>query len=221
MFDVFLLALWIGLVFNAAPGGVFSESLRRGVRGGFRPAFAVQVGSLVGDATWAVLGLAGVGALLSVPHLRVPLTAGGCVLLALLGLVGLRDAMMSGRRCSTEADPSHSAAAGRREERPERAALAVGVGMSLGNPWNVLYWSGVASAVSAAIGQRADFAALATFFGGFMTTSLAWCFVSAGAIALLRRALPPGAVRVVEAVCGASLLVFAALLAARTFSGGM
>ncbi|MEV4111659.1 hypothetical protein [Nonomuraea sp. NPDC049695] len=50
MSEVFMLALWIGLLFNAAPGAVFSESLRRGVRGGFGPAFAVQVGSLAGDA---------------------------------------------------------------------------------------------------------------------------------------------------------------------------
>ncbi|PZG03559.1 lysine transporter LysE, partial [Nonomuraea aridisoli] len=33
MSEIFVLALWIGLVFNAAPGAVFSESLRRGVRG--------------------------------------------------------------------------------------------------------------------------------------------------------------------------------------------
>ncbi|NUP64734.1 MAG: LysE family transporter, partial [Nonomuraea sp.] len=90
MFEIFVLALWVGLVFNAAPGAVFSESLRRGMRGGFRPAFAVQVGSLAGDAVWALLGLAGVGALFTVPALRVPLTAGGCLLLAWLGLIGVR-----------------------------------------------------------------------------------------------------------------------------------
>ncbi|MFC7102169.1 LysE family transporter [Nonomuraea rubra] len=68
----------------------------QGVRGGFGPAFAVQAGSLAGDAVWAVLGLAGVGALFAVPVLRVPLTVAGCVLLAWLGLTGLRDAAFPG-----------------------------------------------------------------------------------------------------------------------------
>ncbi|GAA2896761.1 LysE family transporter [Nonomuraea rubra] len=207
MSEIFTLALWIGLVFNAAPGAVFSESLRRGVRGGFGPAFAVQAGSLAGDAVWAVLGLAGVGALFAVPVLRVPLTVAGCVLLAWLGLTGLRDAAFP--------RPGPEAAGAVAGGRSSRGAVAVGAAMSLGNPWNVVYWSGAAGAVGAVLGEDAGAGSLAVFFAGFMTSSLAWCFVSAGLIAVLRRALPPVAVRVLEAACGAALIVFAVLLAAR------
>ncbi|MFI7618192.1 LysE family transporter [Nonomuraea terrae] len=208
MSEIFVLALWIGLLFNAAPGAVFSESLRRGVRGGFGPAFAVQVGSLAGDAVWALLGLAGVGALFTVPVLRVPLTAGGCLLLAWLGLTALRDAVSPRTAPASTDAPANG------------GALAVGAAMSLGNPWNVVYWSGAAGAVSAVLGEDAGPASLAVFFAGFMTSSLAWCFVAAGLIALLRRALPPPGVRVLEAACGLALLVFAALLAARLLPGG-
>ncbi|MGW3344918.1 LysE family transporter [Nonomuraea rubra] len=207
MSEIFTLALWIGLVFNAAPGAVFSESLRRGVRGGFGPAFAVQAGSLAGDAVWAVLGLAGVGALFAVPVLRVPLTVAGCVLLAWLGLTGLRDAAFP----RPGPEPAGAVSGG----RSSRGAVAVGAAMSLGNPWNVVYWSGAAGAVGAVLGEDAGAGSLAVFFAGFMTSSLAWCFVSAGLIAVLRRALPPVAVRVLEAACGAALIVFAVLLAAR------
>ncbi|MEV0380588.1 LysE family transporter [Nonomuraea sp. NPDC050643] len=313
MSEIFMLALWVGLLFNAVPGAVFSESLRRGVRGGFRPAFAVQVGSLAGDAVWAVLGLAGVGALFTVPILRVPLTIAGCLLLGWLGLTALRDAAFPRSptptnhhpqsaistndhpQPRTQADgfaPSHmqpdsspqpcvqadssprprleagsrpqshhmpvddqsqfglpldacpaptppadtpserdGITAGRPERRTVpsglpvpgvpgsgrsgRGALMVGAAMSLGNPWNIVYWSGAAGAVSAALGQDAGPAALVVFFAGFMTSSLLWCFVSAGLIAVIRRALPPVAVRLLEAACGAALLVFAVLLAAR------
>ncbi|MFB4270364.1 LysE family transporter [Nonomuraea sp. GTA35] len=213
MSEIFTLALWIGLVFNAAPGAVFSESLRRGVRGGFGPAFAVQAGSLAGDAVWAVLGLAGVGALFAVPVLRVPLTVAGCLLLAWLGVSGLRDAAFP----RPEPASSRGAVTG---ERSRRGAVAVGAAMSLGNPWNVVYWSGAAGAVGAVLGEDAGAGSLAVFFAGFMTSSLAWCFVSAGLIAVLRRALPPAAVRVLEAACGAALIVFAILLAARLLPGG-
>ncbi|WP_188192699.1 LysE family transporter [Nonomuraea sp. SYSU D8015] len=207
MSEIFVLALWVGLLFNAAPGAVFSESLRRGVRGGFRPAFAVQVGSLAGDAVWALLGLAGVGALFAVPAMRVPLTAGGCLLLGWLGVTALREAV-SPRTGPVVAD------------RSRHGALTVGAAMSLGNPWNVVYWSGAAGAVSAVLGRDAGVAGLAVFFTGFMTSSLAWCFISAGLIALLRKALPPLAVRLLEGACGLSLIVFAALLAIRLTSTG-
>jgi chemosensory pili system protein ChpE/L-lysine exporter family protein LysE/ArgO len=42
-------AFLLGLVFNATPGAVFAETVRRGATGGFRASLAVQVGSL-----WAV-----------------------------------------------------------------------------------------------------------------------------------------------------------------------
>ncbi len=209
MLDVFVLAFGLGLVFNAAPGAVFTESLRRGVRGGFRPAFGVQVGSLVGDATWAVLGLAGLGALFAVPALRVPLTVGGCLLLAWLGVSGVRDGLRStaGPEMTT-VDPRG------------RGALGTGVSMSLSNPLNVVYWSGAAGAVSGALGDDVTTGSLLVFFAGFMASSLLWCFVCAGAIALLHRVLPPLAVRIVDLACGAALLAFAALLLQRLVTGG-
>ena len=61
MTTLFISAFVLGLVFNAAPGAVFAETIRRGVCGGYRPALAVQIGSLVGDALWAILGLVGIG----------------------------------------------------------------------------------------------------------------------------------------------------------------
>ncbi|MGW7477206.1 LysE family transporter [Nonomuraea muscovyensis] len=214
MVEVFVVAFWVGLAFNAAPGAVFGESLRRGMRGGFRPAFAVQVGSLAGDAVWAVLGLTGVGALFTVPALRVPLTVGGCLLLCWLGVVGLRDAFSAPRGAAPGAGQVAAA-----ETRPLVSAVAVGAGMSLGNPWNVVYWSGAAGAVGAVLGRHADVAGLATFFTGFMASSLVWCFVSAGFVALLRRAVPPPAVRVLEGVCGLALIALAVVLAARLVTG--
>ncbi|GAA1241103.1 LysE family translocator [Pseudonocardia aurantiaca] len=209
MLDVFVLAFGLGLVFNAAPGAVSTESLRRGVRGGFRPAFGVQVGSLVGDATWAVLGLAGLGALFAVPALRVPLTVGGCLLLAWLGVSGVRDGLRS------TAGPDMATVDPR-----GRGALGTGVSMSLSNPLNVVYWSGAAGAVSGALGDDATTGSLLVFFAGFMASSLLWCFVCAGAIALLRRVLPPLAVRIVDLACGAALLAFAALLLQRLVTDG-
>jgi chemosensory pili system protein ChpE len=49
--SLLIAAFLLGLVFNAAPGAVFAETVRRGATGGFRAALALQVGSLVGDAS--------------------------------------------------------------------------------------------------------------------------------------------------------------------------
>src|SRR5512135_3469500 len=91
---LFLTALGLGFVFNAAPGAVFVETVRQGVRGGFRPAFAVQVGSLVGDTLWAVIGLAGVALLLSLESLHVPISIAGVLYLLWLA----RDAWRTAHR---------------------------------------------------------------------------------------------------------------------------
>jgi chemosensory pili system protein ChpE len=190
----------LGLVFNATPGAVFTESLRRGMHGGFRPAFAVQAGSLAGDAVWAVLGLAGVGGLMMLPAVRVPLTVVGCLVLAALGVQALRG---GGDAAPTQA---------------QAGALAAGAAMSLGNPWNVVYWSGTAGAVAALVGTSPTVAQLTAFLAGFMAASIAWCVVCAGGIALLRRALPPVALRIVEVLCGVVLLVLAGLLLVRALT---
>ena len=53
------MAFLLGFIFNAAPGAVFAETVRRGMSGGYRVALSVQFGSLVGDAVWAILALPG------------------------------------------------------------------------------------------------------------------------------------------------------------------
>ena len=77
MFSFFLAAMLLGFVFNATPGAVFSETLRRGLRDGYKPALMVQIGSLVGDATWAAVGLTGLALLLDSAQIRYPLTLKG------------------------------------------------------------------------------------------------------------------------------------------------
>ena len=54
-----LAAFGLGLALCAPPGVVFAETVRRGLGRGFRAALGVQMGSLVGDGTWAALALGG------------------------------------------------------------------------------------------------------------------------------------------------------------------
>jgi chemosensory pili system protein ChpE len=168
--SVFAAGFGLGLVFNAAPGPVFAATLRHGVRGGFRPALAVQVGSLVGDALWAVLGLAGVGLLATLESLRIPIGVAGALYLLWL----TRDAWVA----STHEFRLEAAA----ESGNRDAALRSGMLLSLTNPQNVGYWAALGSALGAVGVHEPRSADYATFFAGFMLSSIVWAVVFAAIV---------------------------------------
>lgn len=132
MLAIFLAALLFGFAFNVSPGAVFSETLRRGLTGGFRPALLVQLGSLIGDAVWALLGLTGLALLLGYEQVRIPLTLACAAYLAWLGVQGLRDAW---------SPPLAAEDAGEQG----RNAFGAGAAISLSNPKNVVYWGASAA----------------------------------------------------------------------------
>jgi len=92
MLTIFFYALVFGFVFCLSPGAVLAETLRRGLLHGFTPALMVQIGSLVGDAVWAVIGLTGIALLIQHDAVRVPLTIVCALYLAWLGVRSLIDA---------------------------------------------------------------------------------------------------------------------------------
>ncbi|WP_425055493.1 LysE family translocator [Pseudomonas abyssi] len=170
MLTLFLTAAALGLIFNAAPGAVFAETVREGVRGGFRSALAVQIGSLVGDATWAILGLAGVGLLLQMQALQLPIGIAGVAYLLWLSWDSWSAAS---QEFSVEdvAAPTNT-----------RRALRAGVLLSITNPQNVAYWAALGSAMGAVGVVDPGFGDYGLFFAGFMASSLLWCFVCAGIV---------------------------------------
>jgi hypothetical protein len=145
MIALFASAFVLGLIFNAAPGAVFAETIRQGVRGGFKPAFAVQIGSLVGDALWAILGLVGIGLLLQLEWLRMPIGIAGAAYLVWL-------AWDSWRAASHEFSVEVSQSA-----QCQRKALRAGVLLSVTNPQNVAYWAGCGRHSRARAGRLRDF----------------------------------------------------------------
>jgi len=169
--SLFGMAFLLGLIFNAAPGAVFAETIRRGVDGGYRPALAVQIGSLAGDAAWAIIGLAGIGLLLQAEMLRIPVGIGGATYLAWLALDSWRESLTP---------PSATNTAG-----ATGTALRSGAILALSNPQNVAYWAALGSAFGALGVSEPDRIDYVIFFAGFMASSVLWCFVCAGAVSWL------------------------------------
>lgn len=198
MITLFISAFVLGVIFNAAPGSVFAESLRRGLQGGYHSALYVQFGSLIGDATWAILGLMGAGILFQIPAVRTPLTAAGAAYLAYLGL----QSILSRHTTPSPQDDEIKRIA-------HRGAFAAGASLSLTNPANVFYWAALGGVLGGLGVDQPKTQHYAVFFIGFMASSIAWCFVCAGIIHMMHRTMSPTFVKFINWLAGAALLYLA------------
>jgi len=196
MTTLFISAFFLGLLFNAAPGAVFAETVRQGVRGGFRPAFQVQAGSLVGDAAWAILGLAGIGLALQLDALRWPLGLAGAAYLAWLSWDSWKAA-----RVEHTMDAGAATAA--------QGALKKGMALSLTNPQNIAYWAAMGGAMGTVGVAHPGAADYAVFFAGFMAASVVWCFVCAAVVDRVFRRLGARWARFTYRLCAVALLALA------------
>jgi len=196
MLTLFFSAFVLGLVFNAAPGAVFAETVRQGVRGGFRPALQIQLGSLVGDATWALLGLAGIGLIMQIDMLRLPLGVAGAAYLLYLSWDSWRAATVEYR-----INPGHAPA--------ESRALRKGMALSLANPHNMAYWAAIGGAMGAVGVSDPSTTDYGVFFAGFMLSSLLWCFVCAAVVDRVFRRAGAQWARFTYRLCAVAMLALA------------
>jgi chemosensory pili system protein ChpE len=222
---LFLSALMLGFVFNAAPGAVFAETVRRGLRGGYQGAFRVQIGSLTGDALWAILGLVGVGLLARTEVLRLPVALAGMAYLLWLA----RDAWRASRVNPPPAEQSaveaaqavlaqEAAPVAATQDEEARAALRAGVLLSITNPHNVAYWAALGSAMGAAGVSDPQWTDYAIFFSGFMVSSIIWCFVCAALVARFFAGADARWSRWTHRACALAFLLLA-LSSARSLAG--
>jgi chemosensory pili system protein ChpE len=203
--SLFWTAFALGVVFCAPPGAVMAEALRRGVHRGFAGALLTELGSLVGDATWAALALSGAAYLTAYRPVSTALAALGVLLLFYLAWHALRDAWAG-------AVPATG--------RPASGGdLAAGAALSLSNPQNVVFWLGVGGGAVAALGPNRHHL-LVVFFVAFMLACVIWCFFMAGMIAWGRRFLSVRFYRWINLACGIAMAYFGVALLASLVSHG-
>ena len=165
----FIQAFILGLLFNAAPGVVFTETIKRGITGGFFPALYVQIGSLAGDAIWAILGLLGVGILLNIDIFKFPLSIIGIIYLIYLAY----DSFVSSNIKYEKIVVS---------KLMKSSALKSGIFLSITNPQNIAYWAALGSSFGALGIAEPQTSHYFIFFFGFISSSILWCFICALAV---------------------------------------
>jgi chemosensory pili system protein ChpE len=175
---------------------VTAETIRRGTARGFFPALFVQFGSLVGDTTWAMIALAGLAFVIQNSFAKSALSLIGILLMLKLAWDALKDAR-----------------AGRELEGPSpvsnRGDFANGAFLSLGNPLNIVFWTGLGTTAFSSLSARPEPIHFAIFLAGFLGGALAWCFFMAGLVAWGRKFITPAFFRWISLVCALALVYFA------------
>jgi len=206
MIELFISAMALGFLFNAAPGAIFTESLRRGIKGGFKSALYVQFGSLVGDLIWAVIGLGGAAVLFEIDAIKIPMAIFGGVLLAWLAFNSFVDA--------TKKIPSINLTL----KQDDKTELMVGAALSLSNPINITYWAGMAGTIATLGVKEPTGQAFIVFLGGFMFSSIIWCFLCSGFIGFVRKAINQTGWVLINISCGIGLAYFSIYVLLNTYN---
>jgi threonine/homoserine/homoserine lactone efflux protein len=184
----------LGVAYAALPGVVNTEAIRRGMHGGFKAALLVQVGALIGDATWAVVALAGASVLLRYDAFGLALGILGAGFLFHLARKAILSAWHGKPQASVPARGGQS--------------LTTGVVFSLANPAGLAFWTGMGGGILGTSGESPSFQRAAIFLIAFTVGALAW---GAGMAALMgwgRRFATPRVFRAIEGLCGVALGYF-------------
>jgi chemosensory pili system protein ChpE len=202
MVTLVLSSVVLAIAFCAPPGVVTAEAIRRGVARGYWPALRVELGSLIGDATWAIIALAGAAFVVQNTVARLFLGLVGTLFLLYLAWHALRDARQGGT-------PQF-------EHTTARGDFAAGAFLSLGNPFAIAFWLGVSGSVITASVPSPQAIHFVVFFLSFMLGGLSWCFALAGLIAWSRRLINADFFRGINLLCGLSLGYFGLRLLGNT-----
>jgi chemosensory pili system protein ChpE len=197
--SLFLSSFILAIAFCAPPGVITAETVRRGAARGFIPALFVQFGSLVGDTTWAIIALTGLAFIVQNNTAKIILSVLGILLMLKLAWDAIKDA-----HHGKELDVStfHS----------QHGDFTNGAFLSLGNPMNIVFWTGLGTTVFASISGRPQPTDFAIFFAGFLAGAILWCFIIAALVAWGRRFVTPIFFRWVNFACGIALGFFAVQL---------
>jgi chemosensory pili system protein ChpE len=203
---LFISSFFLAIAFCAPPGIITAETIRRGTAHGFFPALFVQFGSLIGDTTWALIALTGLAFVVQNNIARVALSLLGILLMLKLAWDALQDAR---RGKKLDAAPLSSG----------RGDFASGAVLSLGNPMNIVFWTGLGTTVMATLSGKPQPLDFAIFFAGFWAGAVLWCFFMAGLVAWGRRFITSTFFRWVNVACGLTLAWFAIQLGIQTIQG--
>ena len=201
------------------PGPINAEMLRRTLLprergGGFWAAWQLGLGACTGDFLWALAVMAGAGALLNTPRIRLILGVISLLLLLLLAAMFARSAwrswQASARTKSILADDSVVA-------RSKYSGFLLGLTIALTSPWNLGFWLAVIGGQQS-VARDASFTSSLMFAVCVVLGAAAWTLVFSIAIKQGARIFArPMWQAITQAITAALMLFFAARLLSTLF----
>lgn len=200
----FALGIAVGVLYCAPVGPVNLEIVRRGLSVGFLAAFLVALGSVIGDSFWAAVGILGSGLLMESLPLRVTIGFIGVLILLYLS--------WSAFRASAQNPDYHLS-----DPPRKRVGFAVGVALSMANPFAVFFWLWLAAsgAMASAGVDSAHHVARVWFFTGLVTGAILYGVILSGIVAWSRRFISARMMRIINVGAAIGLLALAILMTLR------
>lgn len=200
----FLLGIAVGALYCAPVGPVNLEIVRRGLTIGFLAAFLVALGSVIGDSFWAAVGILGSGLLMESLPLRVVIGFTGVLILLFLS--------WSAFRASAQNPDYHLS-----DPPRKRVGFAVGVALSMANPFAVFFWLWLAaSGAMASVGvDSSHHIARVWFFTGLVAGAILYGLALSGIVAWSRRFMSAQMLRKINIGAAIGLLALAVVMTFR------
>ena len=196
----------LGFLVAMQVGPIWVFCARSVLRGTAAVGIAIGAGAAVIDALYAGLGVAGASALLEIDALRI-----------ILGLVGAAFLAFLGARTFWSAFRVRLGGESQEEVASPRRAFLTSLAATSSNPMTIASWAAIFTAASTADLVGSGFTASALIVGVALGT-FSWFLALSVGLSLARRRAGPRLLVVVDAVSGAILVGFAALLAWRTLA---
>ncbi|MCC6725786.1 MAG: LysE family transporter [Saprospiraceae bacterium] len=193
-------AFLLGLVFKVTPGPVFTETIRHGLRGGFRSAFSVQVGAIVGDTVWAVIGIVSIGFIYQLRYLETPIKIASIFYLLWLAWNSWRD---SNRNFLFKNETGKTTSSN---------SIRSGLFLSFTNPQNIMYWAAIGSSLSGIGFQKPTANHYFVFYAFFMISTIMGAFAISILVNILFQRVDEVWARNTYRLCSFAFLVLAILL---------
>jgi threonine/homoserine/homoserine lactone efflux protein len=202
MVVLFFTAFAISISFALQPGVIGFEALRRGVAHGWSAALNVELGSLVGDATWAIIALLGASILFQNPIITLGMSLFGCVLL-------MRFAWEAWQASQSDIEFHEG-------QSTHGNHFVAGAMLSLSNPQNITGWLGMSGTIIGLGFLDPEPIHLVVFFAGFMIAQVCWCFFYATVVEYGRRLLTQRTYRWINITCAVFLAYLGVSLMVQT-----
>lgn len=184
----------LGVTFAAPVGPVTAEAIRRGLLGGFAPAFKVKMGAAIGDTIFILVTYFCIAALLRYVTFCHLLALFGSALLLYVGYKNIRKSFVK------QADAYDS-------QENLSNGMWIGLAIALTSPFALAWWLSVFSAVLTEGGGATTFEGFKEnlyIVVGIVAWDIAFCTLLAGG----KRLVNDSMIKVITGLAGLSLCIF-------------